>query len=771
MFSIIICSISPERLSQLKANIQKTIGIEHEIIAFDNREKQYPIAKVYNEGARQARYPYLFFVHEDVLFHSENWGKVIAEKLKEPDCGAIGFAGSKIKPKIYSDWSYSSLYDCIAVYRQSEGGSILHASNVFLEHPFEEVITLDKIGIFVRKQLWEIYQFDEKHLTGFHGYDLDFSLQLAATHQFKNYVCTKILISVKQHPDDKFTRLWAEDIIRLHKQKWNAFLPLQIPGLYIPPKKEKKLTEKCFHYFVKSLMKSDYNHKWNILLSFFFYTLSWKHLSNSFANFAKYLRYLPHSFSRYCHLVKHSPFFDTNYYCNQCPEIREQGLNPIAHYLDYGWKEGKNPSAQFCNDAYLSAYSNTIPKSMSPLLHYLLKGRRKKFAICSVPTFEAGPISQEEIDKIRQEAQQRKTILFISHEQSQTGAPRALLQMAIVCQQLGAYPIVLAFRGGPISKEFEKHNIRVLVDPYIKARKFSPDSMAAHFIRTFDIIIFNTLETICLVEAFTKFNAKKIAWIHEGEMGYLSLGDWIDFASAFPLLDDIYVVGDYAKSFAANYLQDTSKLHILLYGIPDQSSEEKSPKAHSDGKIHFLLGGTLSMRKGQLILLQALRLLPMETRKHIQIWIAGSCGERRVRKAIKHSHLKSIKYVGGLDHERFVELFHRTDILLCPSLDDPMPIVCTEAMIASKTMIVSDRTGTAKLLKNGESGYIIPANDAKALADAIQKAIENSSLLPQMGQAARRVYDENFTMKIFQENVKKMLQRAIRISDDEGVPK
>ena len=85
MFSIIVCSISPERLSNLSQNIHDTIGVEYELIGIDNRTKKWPIAKVYNEGARQARYPYLFFVHEDVKFHTKDWGQVIIEKLQEPE--------------------------------------------------------------------------------------------------------------------------------------------------------------------------------------------------------------------------------------------------------------------------------------------------------------------------------------------------------------------------------------------------------------------------------------------------------------------------------------------------------------------------------------------------------------------------------------------------------------------------------------------------------------------------------------------------------------
>ena len=37
--------------------------------------------------------------------------------------------------------------------------------------------------------LWAKYPFDEELLTGFHCYDLDFTLQIAADRCYKNYVC------------------------------------------------------------------------------------------------------------------------------------------------------------------------------------------------------------------------------------------------------------------------------------------------------------------------------------------------------------------------------------------------------------------------------------------------------------------------------------------------------------------------------------------------------------------------------------------------------
>ena len=108
MFSIIVCSIRPDEAERLRKNIEATIGVPFEFIAYDNRGTGKGICQVYNECAENARYDNLCFVHEDVEFATENWGKLIAEKLSEKDCGVIGFAGSTIKSKAYSGWSSSS---------------------------------------------------------------------------------------------------------------------------------------------------------------------------------------------------------------------------------------------------------------------------------------------------------------------------------------------------------------------------------------------------------------------------------------------------------------------------------------------------------------------------------------------------------------------------------------------------------------------------------------------------------------------------------------
>ncbi len=281
MFSIIVCSISPERLSNLSQNIHDTIGVEYELIGIDNRTKKWPIAKVYNEGARQARYPYLFFVHEDVKFHTKDWGIAIAEKLAEPDCGAIGFAGSKVKLKAYSGWGTIPAWSHVFMFQGGKEKTYLGVGNVFLEQPFAEVITLDGLGLFVRKNVWEQYPFDEKLLKGFHCYDLDFSLQLAATRKYRNYVCCTPKVLIEHFSLGSYNAAWVHDTIRMHRQKWNAFLPLKVESLSLSTHTLARIEEKYFHKFVRKLIANKHPERSAVLREFLAYSFSWRHLTHS----------------------------------------------------------------------------------------------------------------------------------------------------------------------------------------------------------------------------------------------------------------------------------------------------------------------------------------------------------------------------------------------------------------------------------------------------------------------------------------------------------
>ena len=50
------------------------------------------------------------------------------------------------------------------------------------------------------------------------------------------------------------------------------------------------------------------------------------------------------------------------------------GADAINHYWDYGWKEGRDPSAAFDTDAYLEANPDVALVGINPLGHWLEYG-------------------------------------------------------------------------------------------------------------------------------------------------------------------------------------------------------------------------------------------------------------------------------------------------------------------------------------------------------------------------------------------------------------
>lgn len=278
MLSIIICSISTERLHDIEKNIDRTIGCEYEIIAVDNREKRWPIAKVYNHAAAQAKYPYLLFVHEDVEFLSEAWGPFIEEKLREPDCGVIGFAGNKAKLRCCSGWGQYFKWDCAYLYQGGyENQNIkFDVKNVFINIPFAQVTVLDGMALFVRKEVWETYPFDEALLTGFHCYDLDFSMQTAVVG-YKNYVCCSNRMLVKHLSLGSYSPEWYRETIRLHA-KWESKLPLCTSDVNINTKKIRKFEERMATDFLRKIQKMKLPESRGVLWKFLDqYPMTWRH--------------------------------------------------------------------------------------------------------------------------------------------------------------------------------------------------------------------------------------------------------------------------------------------------------------------------------------------------------------------------------------------------------------------------------------------------------------------------------------------------------------
>lgn len=221
MISIIVSSYRKDYLESLKTNIERTIGeIVYELIPINN-PGAYGICEAYNRGAAQAKYPILCFVHEDVLFRTLSWGAILVKHFDNPEVGVLGIAGSAYKSRVPSTWSVFKPYVAYNLIQHLKNGEVEQQQHSPISKVNRyQVVSLDGVFMATKKHVWNQYPFDEDGFTGFHGYDMDFSMQVA--QRFKNYVVFDILIEhfSSGNPD----KGWLKSAMYFSR-KWKQNLP------------------------------------------------------------------------------------------------------------------------------------------------------------------------------------------------------------------------------------------------------------------------------------------------------------------------------------------------------------------------------------------------------------------------------------------------------------------------------------------------------------------------------------------------------------------
>ena len=69
--------------------------------------------------------------------------------------------------------------------------------------------------------------------------------------------------------------------------------------------------------------------------------------------------------------------FDADFYRRSYSDVETSGIDPLAHFLDYGWLEGRNPNPSFSVRKYLRANPDVARARINPFHHYLQSGRHE----------------------------------------------------------------------------------------------------------------------------------------------------------------------------------------------------------------------------------------------------------------------------------------------------------------------------------------------------------------------------------------------------------
>jgi len=70
--------------------------------------------------------------------------------------------------------------------------------------------------------------------------------------------------------------------------------------------------------------------------------------------------------------------FDPDYYCKMYPDVEQIDIDPLEHYIKWGSKEGRDPTANFSTQFYLDDNPDVVEAGVNPFYHYIVSGQYER---------------------------------------------------------------------------------------------------------------------------------------------------------------------------------------------------------------------------------------------------------------------------------------------------------------------------------------------------------------------------------------------------------
>jgi glycosyltransferase involved in cell wall biosynthesis len=182
---------------------------------------------------------------------------------------------------------------------------------------------------------------------------------------------------------------------------------------------------------------------------------------------------------------------------------------------------------------------------------------------------------------------------------------------------------------------------------------------------------------------------------------------------------------------------DWNKLHVVHCGL-DADYFLDGPADLPDAP-RFLCVGRMSPEKGHALLLEAFQAVHAKF-PEARLVLAGD-GELRagIQNDIMQRGLgRVVEITGWIDADRVQTELARATVLVQPSLIEGLPVVIMEAMARKRPVIATYVSGIPELVKDTETGWLVPAGDVAALTEALTTAVTtDKATLTAMGEAGQ----------------------------------
>lgn len=206
-----------------------------------------------------------------------------------------------------------------------------------------------------------------------------------------------------------------------------------------------------------------------------------------------------------------------------------------------------------------------------------------------------------------------------------------------------------------------------------------------------------------------------------------------------------FLIGNSEAALQSIATQYPNKSIYLLKNVVDTRQFRPTPTSKSESIIHLLSVGRLIELKRQDLILQVVAELHRD---------GLPIRARIVGEGPLHSELEKLASTLGVSEwveftglrQDMVDIYNEADIFISTSDYEGTPNVLLEAMACGLPVVATRAGGSADVVREGETGYLVPIGDVKNLRECVQKLVEDELSRKQMGREAREHIVDSFSL-------------------------
>jgi len=373
-----------------------------------------------------------------------------------------------------------------------------------------------------------------------------------------------------------------------------------------------------------------------------------------------------------------------------------------------------------------------------------------------------------------------KSILFIHQSAELYGSDKTILMFISSLDKSKYLPVVILPFDGPLKREFEKNNIKVVIAPVLKLyrKMFTPNGVLKFFKEykdglkiikdlhktyKFDIVYSHTLASLIGIVFAKKFKIKHLWHVQEiiAKPTFFNRG----FVKLLSLKCNHVAVYD-SKTTMEFWIKGNPELakksEYVCNGLDVSQKPQPNPEAIQQIREEFFhvmqedlviaLVGRINSWKGQPLLLEAFNSIA-DKYTNIKLVFIGSAPpnqeffETNLKSKISEFKLENRVIIIPFQ-ENIWQFWDSVDIAVVPSTEpEPFGMVAIEAMLSKKPVVAANHGGLTETVVHNHNGLLFEPNNANALAEALEVLILDQSKRKLFGEKGYQRTIDHFSLE------------------------